>query len=290
MSASISKAGKGYVLSSTIISTAIILLIFSMLGGQSWQAFSSVGLQFFDTVWSPSEGRYGMLGMMYGTLSVTLIAVAVAVPLGILCAIFISEMLPRKYRIVVKSLLELLAGIPSIIYGLIGVAFFSVWVGNIFDLQTGRTLFTGGIILAIMILPIIITLSEEALQNIPDEYRQAATGLGLHKYEMITSSLLPIAKADIFGAVLLGLGRAMGETMAMMLVIGSIDRIPDPIYNVLLPGQTITSKLGREIAETGFGSLHFSSLIMLALVLMIAVLAITIVAQKYIKAGGRLYE
>lgn len=290
MFASASKIGKGYVLTSTLISAGVILLIIVMLVSQSWLAITQNGLSMFSTVWNPPAGQYGILSMIYGTAMVTGIAVIIAVPLGVFSAIVISEMLPRKYRISVKSLLEILAGIPSIIYGLIGVGIFSVWVGNIFDLNTGRTLFTGGIILAIMILPIIITLTEDALQNVPQYYREAATGLGLYKYEVIKSTLLPIAKPDILGGIFLGVGRALGETMAMMLVIGSIDRIPDSITNILVPGQTITSKLGREIAESAFGSLHFSSLIFLALLLMIAVLTITLVAQRYIGVGGRLYE
>jgi len=290
MSVSADRAGKGYAATCTLISTGIILLILGMLLFQSGPAITANGLDMFSTVWDPPSGQYGILSMMYGTAIVTLIAIFIAVPLGILSAVLISEILPSAYRIPVKSVLEILAGIPSIIYGLIGVAILGVWIGNIFDLQTGRTLFTGGIILGIMILPIVTTLSEDALHNIPGHYREAGIGLGLYKYEIVKSTLLPIAMPDIAGAVLLGVGRALGETMAMMLVIGSIDRIPEPVINILVPGQTITSKLGREIAESAFGSLHFSSLICLALILMIIVLIITMAAQKLIKNGDRLYE
>lgn len=284
------RIGKGYVFSSTVLSTATLFLILLMIFIYSFEAFSQQGWQLFTSVWNPPAGKYGITSMLYGTAAVTMIAVSLAVPLGIFTAIMISEILPVKFRIAVKSLLELLAGIPSIIYGLIGVAFFSIWIGNIFELQTGRTIFTGGVLLAIMILPIIITLSEDALHNIPSAYREAAFSLGLYRYQVVTSTLLPIAKADIIGGVLLGVGRAMGETMAVMLVIGSIDRIPDPLFNTLVPGQTITSKLGREITESAFGSLHFSSMIFMGFILLLAVLLITLVAQQSLNLKGRLYE
>jgi len=284
------KAGKSYVFASTLLSTAILFMILLMLLLFSWEAITQQGLQLFTSVWNPPAGKYGITSMMYGTAAVTIIAVALAVPLGILTAIMISEILPAKYRLVVKSLLELLAGIPSIIYGLIGVAFFSLWIGNIFELETGRTILAGGVLLAIMILPIIITLTEDALHNIPSTYREAAFSLGLYRHEVVASTLLPIAKYDIVGGVLLGLGRAMGETMAVMLVIGSIDRIPDPFFNTLVPGQTITSKLGREIADSAFGSLHFSSMIFMGFILLLIVLMITLAAQRTINLNGRLYE
>ncbi len=290
MFASFSNTGKHAVLASTIISTGIILLVFTVTGLQGLSAIPEAGYSLLSKAWNPAEGEFGLLSMIYGTSAVTILALLIAVPVGVLSAVLISEILPSRYRVFVKSSLELLAGIPSIIYGLIGVAVLSVWLGNLLDLSTGRTVLAGGIILAIMILPIIITLTEDALHNVPSHYREAATGLGLYKHEVITGTLLPIAKPDILGGILLGLGRAMGETMAMMLVIGSIDRIPDPFYNILVPGQTITSKLGREITESAFGSVHFNSMIFMGLLLMVAVFVITFAAQRIIKPGGRLYE
>ncbi|RMF65716.1 MAG: phosphate ABC transporter permease subunit PstC, partial [Calditrichaeota bacterium] len=228
---------------------------------------------------------------LYGSLMVTFIALAIALPLGLLTAVFTSELLPGRFRIYVKSLLELLSGIPSIIYGLIGVAFFSVWVEKLFDLQSGRTILTGGLLLAVMVLPTITTLADDALHNVPRKYREAARGLGLYKYEVVKSAVLPNAKGEIVGAVLLALGRVLGETMAVMLVIGSIDKIPTSGFNVLVPGQTITSKLGREMAETAFGSLHFSALICMGLVLLLFVLLTTILALAFFyNPEQRLYE
>lgn len=290
MSAYTSKAGKGYIISSTIISMVIILLILGVLFFSSYDAIHGVGWRLFTLKWNPPHTQFGILPMLYGSLVVTVISLVIAVPLGIFTAIFTSEILHPKYRIYVKSFLELLAGIPSIIYGLIGVAFFSVWVDELFHLQSGRTIFTAAILLSIMILPTIITLCDDAIHHVPQKYREAAKGLGLYKHEVIITSVLPIAKTDIIGAVLLALGRALGETMAVMLVIGSIDKIPTPFYNLLTPGQTVTSKLGREIAESAFGSLHFNVMIFMGMILLIIVLALTFIARRYVKSGQRLYE
>lgn len=291
MSASFDRIGKIYVLSSTMISAAMILVIMVFLAINSWEAIAKVGWQFFTLEWNPSKEKFGILPMIYGSAAVTLIALVIAIPLGLLTAIFTSEILPSKYRLYVKSILELLSGIPSIIYGLIGVVFLGVWMEKLFDLQSGRTILTAGLLLAIMVLPTIIALSDEALHNVPQKYREAAGSLGLTHYEIVKSAVLPAARSDILGAVLLALGRALGETMAVMLVIGSIDKIPRSLFNFLAPGQTITSKLGREIAETAFGSLHFSAMICMALILLVIGLLLTTIALMYVyNPERRLHE
>jgi len=266
------------------------LLILCVLLLNSWDAISQKGWQLFTLNWSPPKGEFGILSMCYGSVAVAIIALVIAVPLGVTTAVFTAEMLPDGYRFYVKSLLELLAGIPSIIYGLIGVALFSVWISDFFDVKSGRTLLTAGILLSIMILPTIITLSDDALKNVPQQYRETARGLGLYPYEIIKDVLLPIAETDIIGAVLLASGRALGETMAVMLVIGSIDQIPHPFFNLLTPGQTMTSKLGRELAETSFGSLHFSAMIFMGLLLLCMTLGMTTLTLRYFKPENRLYE
>ena len=285
-----SRIGKSYILISTMISTLIIMVILGVLLINSYDAITEISWDLFTLKWNPSENQFGILSMLYGSITVTLIALIISIPLGILTAIYISEILNERYRIYVKTVLELLAGIPSIIYGLIGVAFFSVWVGNFFNLQSGRTLFTAGFLLSVMILPTIITLVEDSLNNVPQKYRETAKGLGLYPYEVIIHSVLPIAKKDISGSILLALGRAFGETMAVMLLIGSIDKIPSPFYNLLAPAQTITSKLGREISESAFGSIHFSALIFMGLILLIIVLILTSINHYYFRQEQQIYE
>ena len=195
------RVGTTLVLLSTLISTAIILLILSVILINSWDAVSQLGWRLFSEHWDPATSQFGILSMLYGSLMVTAISLLIAVPLGLSCAVYISEMLNGKYRFYVKSLLELLAGIPSIIYGLIGVAYFSVWIGNLFELQSGRTILTAGLLLAIMVLPTIITLSDDALHNVPQKYREAAKGLGLYRYEVIKDVVLPLANSDSTGAI-----------------------------------------------------------------------------------------
>ena len=290
MSVCISKIGKAYALSSLIVSISISLCIFLVLLIYSWDAITEQGWSLFTIDWHPATGQFGILSMLYGSATVTLIALVLAVPVGLLTALYIAEILPGQYRIFIKSLLELLAGIPSILYGLIGVAFISTWLEQWLLLSSGRTILTAGFLLAIMILPTLITLAEDAFYNVPDQYRETAKGLGLYRYEIILRCVLPMAKPDVVSAILLALGRALGETMAVMLVIGSIDKIPQPLFNLLMPGQTITSKLGREIEEAAFGSLHFSVLIFMGLLLMLTVLIVTIMAHHSLNPTERRYE
>ena len=277
-------------LGSLLLSIVITIGIVLMLLIYSWDAIEQRGFALFTLNWHPASMQFGILSMLYGSAMVTLVALTIAVPLGLTTALCISEILAEKYRFRIKSLLEVLAGIPSIVYGLIGVAFFSVWIEQWFNLASGRTILTAGLLLAVMILPTLITLTEDALHNVPYQYRETARGLGFYRHEVIFACVVPMAKADIMSAVLLSLGRALGETMAVMLVIGSIDKIPHNIFNVLVPGQTITSKLGREIEEAAFGSLHFSAMIFMSLVLLLIVLILTAISQYYFKSAKRLYE
>lgn len=282
--------GRAGVLASAMLSSVFIILITSVMLFYSMDAITDVGTEMIASEWNPATDRFGILPMLYGSALVTMLALLLAVPPGVLCAIFTAEMLSSRTRYLVKALLEVLAGIPSIIYGLIGVALLSVWIEDLFQLQSGRVILTGGILLAIMVLPTLISLIDDALRNVPESYRESARALGLYRYQVIGRVVLPAARSDIAGAILLAMGRALGETMAVMLVIGSIDRIPQPVYNILAPGQTITSKLGREIAETAFGSLHFSVMMFMGLLLLVAVLVITALSLHYFNPEQRLYE
>jgi phosphate ABC transporter permease protein PstC len=290
MPVSINKVGKAYAWLSLLLSIVIALGVFLLLLIYSWDALAQQGWALFTGNWHPASGQFGIIAMLYGSVIVTVIALAIAVPVGLFTALYIAEIMPGKFRYAIKSLLELLAGIPSILYGLIGVAYVSIWLEHWFDLSSGRTILTAGLLLAVMILPTLITLVEDALHDVPNQYRETARGLGLYRYEVIWHAVLPIAKVDILSAILLALGRALGETMAVMLVIGGIDKIPQPFYNWLLPGQTITSKLGREMEEAAYGSLHFSALIFMGLMLLLIVLIITLFAQYYLKSARSVYD
>ena len=269
-----------YAIGSAWFSSALILIILGTLFFQSGPALLTSDLNLFSVNWDPHNNQFGIIPMIFGTLIVMCIAMCLALPLGVLSAIYIAETRSDRLRRLLKSALEVLAGIPSIVYGLIGVAYLSLWVAKGFELQTGRVILTAGLLLALMILPTIMTLSEDAISGVSREFRENGASLGLYKYEIIKDVVLPIAKAGIAGAALLGLGRALGETMAVMLVIGSLDRLPVPLFNVLSSSQTVTSKLGREVAESAFGSTHFSVLVFMSLILVSFTLILTIAAQK----------
>jgi phosphate transport system permease protein len=226
---------------------------------------------------------YGALPMVYGSCMVTGLALVLALPLAVGGAVFTSEFLSAKRRLWVKALMELFAGIPGIIYGLLGVAFLTGWVKESFGLIDGNTILTAGLLLGIMILPTILTLSEDALHAVPGQYRDSSLSLGLTKLQMITSAVIPEALPGIIGAIFLGLGRAMGETIAVMLVIGGLDKIADPWYDLFAPAQSIASKLGREAAEALGTDLQWSALIALGLVLFLMVMFFTLMGNLFLK-------
>jgi len=274
------------VIASGLASVGLVLLIFGLMAVQSLPALTEASGTLVTSRWNPAGGQYGILPMLYGTLVVMLIAMVFAVPIGIFAAIYIAETRSAKLRQLTRSALEVLAGIPSIVYGLIGIAYVSIWVANGLDLQTGRLILTAGLILAVMILPTILSLTTDAILNVPRQVRENAQALGLYRYEVFKDAIWPVAKADIAGASLLALGRALGETMAVMLVIGSIDRLPQPIYNVLSSGQTITSKLGREVGESAFGSVHFSVLVLMSLILVTITVLLTAASQHFFRRSN----
>ena len=274
--------------SSTLASCAIICLIIGTLFVQSGPALAQAGGSLLSTSWNPAEGVYGIIPMVFGSIFVMLIAVSIALPLGLLAAIAISRIKHKTLKRVTKSALEILAGIPSIVYGLIGVAYVSLWVAGLFDLQSGRIILTAGLILAVMILPTFLSLAEDAISSVPKAYYENASALGLYPYEMQLSVILPAAAPGIMSAALLALGRALGETMAVMLVIGSLDRLPSPLFNPLSSGQTITSKLGREIGESAFGSTHFSALILMSFILVMITIGLTITSRLLFKSAKTL--
>jgi phosphate transport system permease protein len=251
-----------------------------------FESYPILKLQSFDfwvsQNWWVGES-YGALPMLYGSTFVTVLACILVLPLALAVAIFTSEFLTSTRRRCVKAVLELLAGVPGIVYGLLGVSFLSLWIKDVFGLLDGNTLATAACLLTIMILPTVLTLSEDAMRAVPSEYRDNALGLGLSKWQTATNVVLPQALPGIMGAVLLGIGRAMGETIAVMLVVGGLDRIPDPWFNIFSSAQTIPSKLGREAAESIGEGMHWSALMALGLTLFIMVLLINLIGNHFLK-------
>jgi len=258
-----------------LIASGTIFVLFVSLVIESIPVFKAEGVSFlWGTDWFAGEA-YGALPMIFGSLMVTGLAVVMVLPFALGSAILTSEFLNGRLRLMIKAAMELLAGVPGIIYGLMGIALLTVWVRDVFGLIDGNTLFTAGLLLAVMILPTVMTLSEDALRAVPGEFRDTALSLGLTRIEMVMKVVVPEALPGLAGAVFLGLGRAMGETIAVMLVIGGIDRIPQPWFNLFAPGQNIPSKIGREAAEALGFDVQWSALIALGLVLFIMVMMLT---------------
>ncbi len=276
-------------LSITVVVFFVAALLIVVIGGGAPSLVSNPGL-YFNSVWNPDEQSFGVGALLFGTAAVTTIALCIAVPIGIITAVGVSEYTRGVVRVVLKSVLELLAGVPSIIYGLIGVVFLGEWIKYALSLSSGSTLFTAGVLVGVMILPGIISLTDDALQSVPRQYRDSAKGLGMYRFEILLKVVFPMAKNTIVSSVLLVLGRALGETMAVMLVVGGLDVIPDNWLNVFHSGQTLTSKIGRELAEAPFGSPHFEALMVLALLLMVITVCITAVGSFFMKPQRGRYE
>ena len=229
--------------------------------------------------WYYPEQAFGALSMIYGTAIVSVVALVLAVPLAVGSAVLSAEYLPPALRLAVKSGIELLAGVPSVVYGLIGVLFLREWVYlglEPFDPVSGDSLLTAGLLLAVMILPTITTLCDDALRSVPAAQRAAARGLGLTRAEAILHVALPQSAPGILAAALLGLGRALGETVAVFLVVGRQDnQLPGNPFSLtawISPGQTLTSKLGGPETHLAYGDpLHWSAIIGLVLLLLLLV-------------------
>jgi len=258
-----------------------LLVMLWFLFSASWPFWQSQGIAtIWATQWYPYETLYGLLPAIIGTAWAMLIAMLIAVPCGLAAAIVGHEILPQSWQHWLRLGMEILAGIPSVVYGLIGLWVLLPWLQQSFDLLTGHSLLAAGMMLALMILPTIMVMTQDAFHGVSHEQRQASMSLGMDWNQRLYRVLLPQALPGIRSGVLLGLGRALGETMAVMLVVGSIDRIPEPIYNILQPAQTLTSRIGREMGEAAFGSLHFSALLACGLVLALCATTLSFLAYR----------
>jgi len=260
------------------ISTSVLLWFLWHSAWPYWQTFGVA--QLWASEWYPYESLYGLLPAIVGTTWAMIIAMSIAIPCGLAAAIVGSEILPKAWQSWVRLSMEMLAGIPSVVYGLIGLWLLLPWLQQSFDLLTGHSLLAAGMILSLMILPTIMVMSQDALRLIPIDQREAAMNLGMNWNQRLLRVLLPQAWPGIRSGILLALGRALGETMAVMLVVGSMDRVPEPIYNILEPAQTLTSRIGREMGEAAFGSMHFSALMACGLVLAVIAICLSLLAHR----------
>ncbi|QMV19385.1 phosphate ABC transporter permease subunit PstC [Granulicella sp. 5B5] len=277
----------------------IVLLIVFVLIRDSRLSIHAFGWKFFTgTVWDPVSGDFGALPFIYGTVVSSLLAIAMAVPLALLVAIFVLEICPNFLRGPISFLTELLAAIPSVVYGLWGV-FVLVplirdqvgpvlektlgWTGLFAEPNFGVGMFTAAVILAIMIFPVISSISRDVMRVVPPSQREAALALGATRWEMIRISVLRNSRIGIVGSVILGLGRALGETMAVTMVIGNH---PDMAKNLLAPGYTLASVIANEFTEAT-GDLYLSALIEIGLALFLVTIVVNAIARLLVWAVTR---
>ena len=251
-------------------SILLVALIFLFLLREGLSVFKFTSLKDFilGENWYPISDppRFGILPLILGSLLVTLGALILSIPLGIGAAVFISEVAPAWIRDWLKSGVELLAAIPSIVIGFIGIAVLAPWVRDLFSLPTGLTALTGSIALAFMAMPTIVSIAEDALTAVPSAYREASLALGATRWQTIYRVVVPSAASGILGAVMLGVGRAIGETMAVMMITGNAAVIP---RSLLQPVRTLTATIAAEMGETVQQSPHYFALFAIGIVLFV---------------------
>lgn len=283
------------ILISAVVATVSVALItvFIFQSGLPVLAGYGVFSFIFGDTWSPTNGHYGILPLIAGTLSVTLGAMIIGVPTGIACAVFLAEILPKKPAKAFKSAIELLAGIPSVVYGFFGLVVIVPAIRNyvlpvyrVFGpgaSATGFSILAGAVILAIMILPTIVSISENSISAVPGEYKEASLALGANKMETAMRVLIPAARSGILSSVILGMGRAIGETMAVLLITGNMAKVPGSILD---PVATLTGTIAMEMGYAA--PTHQQALFAVGIILFIIIMLLNIIAQLSMRGlGGR---
>jgi phosphate transport system permease protein len=278
---------------------AVVIALFAVLLWRSMPAIQKIGLGAFTMLWDPNGGHFGVLTFIYGTIVSSLIALLVAGPIGVGAALFLAELAPRKLATPVAMLIELLAAVPSVVYGLWALfalvpfirnllgpllqhvfGFLPFFQGSIY----GIGMLAGGLILAIMVVPTVAAISRDVFQAVPNDQREAMLALGATKWEMLTKAVLPYARSGVIGALVLGLGRALGEAMAVAMVIGNKPQI---VASLFAPGYTMASVLANEFSEAT-GKVYISMLIEIGLLLFMVSLVVNIFARLLVwNASGR---
>ncbi len=255
-------------------------------------AFSTFGFDFIiGQVWDTNANLYGAFPLIYSSVMISAGALAIAIPLGLGTSIFVTEIVPFSIRDPIKSLIELLASIPSVIYGFIGILFLVPAIASVFGLSSGYTALAASLVLAIMAVPTIVGVSGETLSAVPKDYKEASLALGATKLQTLRHVILPIAKSGILASVMLGFGRAVGETVAVLMVAGNRAQIPMPPWNFLAPVYPVTSVIAMQMGEASLYSTEYSALFGLGLILFIFTFIVNTVADMVVrgelKIGGR---
>jgi len=262
---------------------AFILVIFFFLIQQGLPALVEVPLSdLLARRWYPIEGVFGLLPLVLGSLLVTLGATVIAVPLGLLTAVYIAEVAPRPVREVLKPFIEVLAGLPSVMLGFLGIVALAPELYHRLNLSTGLTAFTGALLLGWIAIPTIVSVAEDALDAVPRAYRDGALALGANHWQTIWRVTLPAARGGVLTAVMLGIGRAFGETMAVMMVTGNAAVMPLGLGSLFQPVRTMTATIAAEMGEVAGGSLHYHVLFLVGILLFLISLAVNLVGASVV--------
>jgi phosphate transport system permease protein len=267
--------------------SAVIILfgIFLMLFINGMRTFADISLSdfFLSARWNPSafgEPSYGILAMVASTLMVTLGAMIIAVPFGIGTAAYLSEMAGHTTREILKPVIEILASIPSVVVGFFGIVWLGPLIARTFNLTSGLNALNGSILLAVMALPTIISVSEDAIRSVPKEFKEASYALGVNRWLTLAKITLPAAFPGIVAAVMLGVGRAIGETMTVLMATGNALQITGSFFESV---RTMTANIAIELGEVPFGTTHYFGLFAVGIVLFIMSLAVNLVAEHFTK-------
>lgn len=279
---------KEFVIEKTIFlcglaSIIFVGLIFLFLAREGLAVFKTVAFKdfAFGRNWYPisEPAQLGILPLILGSLLVTLGAAIISIPIGVACAVYIAEVAPQKIKEVLKAGIELLAAIPSVVLGFIGMVTLVPWIKSLFNLPTGLTALSGSIMLAFMAMPTIVSVAEDALYSVPKSYKEGAFALGATHWQTIYRVIIPAASSGILAAVMLGIGRVIGETMAVMMITGNAAVIPQ---SILEPVRTLTATIAAEMGETVVGSEHYFALFAIGIVLFIISFIINVSADLFL--------
>jgi phosphate ABC transporter permease protein PstC len=260
-----------------------VVVIFLFLLTEGLPTLGEVPLSvLLSTRWYPIEGLYGILPLIGGSIIVTLGAAFIAIPLGIGTAIYIAEIGPRWAREILKPLVELLEGFPSVVLGFLGIVILASFLRISLNLPTGLTALAGSILIAGIALPTIVSVTEDALDSVPRSYRDAALALGATEWQTIWRVTLPAAKNGVVTAIMLGIARSIGETMAVLMVSGNAPVMPTSIQALFSPVRTMTATIAAEMGEVAARSVHYHVLFFVGLVLFLISLTVNLIASLVI--------
>ena len=264
-----------------VTSILVMLLIFYFLIRESRVAFLEVGVLdlLFGMKWHSAGDVFGMTPIIVGSVIVTLLALLINIFVGVPLAIYLSELAGPRSRSILKPAIELLAGVPSIVYGFLGVLILVAFLERSFDMLTGRSILAASILLGIMFIPALTTICEDALRAVPREFKEGSLALGATQWQTVRWVSLPAASSGIIAAVVLNVGNIIGETMAALLVVGNVARLPSPVFDIFDPSAIFTSVIAGEMGEVAHGSLHYHSLFAVGFVLLLIVTVLNISAD-----------